>query len=76
MHNGVGLGSAYDATLERIRAQDGETVKPALATLIWICHSEGPLQVDELCHAVAVEIGSQNFDPDNTALLDTHLGRC
>ena len=76
MSNGVGLGGAYDATLERIKAQDGEKLKLAMATLMWVCHSERSLQADELCHALAVEIGSANFDPDNVPLMATLLGCC
>ena len=52
-------------TLERIKAQDEEKTKLAMATLTWVCHSERPLQVDELCHALAVDIGAPDFDPEN-----------
>ena len=76
MSNGVGLGGAYDATMERIKAQDGEKVKLAMATLMWVSHSDRPLQVDELCHALAVEVGSADFDPDNVPLIATLLGCC
>jgi len=76
MNNVVGLGGVYDATLERIMTQDGEKAKLAMATLMWVCHSERPLQVDELCHALAVEIGSADFNPENVALIATLLGCC
>ena len=76
MNSGVGLGGAYDETLERINGQDEEKVKLALATLMWVCHSERPLRVDELCHALAVEIGSADFDPDNVPPITTLLGCC
>ena len=46
--DGVGLGDAYGATLERIKAQDEEKAKLAVATLTWVCHAERPLQVNEL----------------------------
>src|SRR5437588_7812867 len=52
---GVGLGDAYGATLERIKAQGEEKSELAMTTLMWICYSERPLRVDELCHALAVE---------------------
>ena len=74
--SGAGLGDAYRATLERIRGQDEGKVKLAMATLMWACHSERPLQVDELCHALAVEVGSADFDPDNVPLMTTLLGCC
>ena len=76
MNSGVGLGGAYDATLARIKAQDREKARLALATLMWVCHSERALQVDELCHALAVEIGSADFDPGNVPLITTLLSYC
>jgi len=45
------LGGAYDATLERIKAQAGERFKLGMAALMWICYSERPLKSEELCHA-------------------------
>jgi len=54
--DGLGLGDAYETTLERIKAQEGEKANLAMTTLMWICHSERPLRVDELYHALAVEI--------------------
>jgi len=73
---GAGLGDAYGVTLERIKAQDEENTKLAMATLAWICHSERPLQVDELCHALAVEIGTTDFDPENIPSIVTLLHCC
>jgi len=74
--DGAGLGDAYGATLERIKAQDEEKVKLAMDSLTWVCHSERPLQVDELCHALAVEIGETDFDPENVPLIGTLLDCC
>ena len=74
--HGAGLGDAYDVTLERIKAQGDEGAKLAMATLTWVCHSERPLQVDELCHALAVEIGEPDFDPENIPSIDTLLHCC
>ena len=74
--DGAGLEDAYGVTLERIRAQDEEKTKLATATLTWVCHSERPLQVVELCHALAVEIGATDFDPENIPLIGTLLHCC
>jgi len=76
MGDGLGLGDAYETTLGRVRAQDGEKVKLAMTTLMWICHSERPLRVDELCHALAVEIGSTHFNSDNVPAAETLLACC
>ena len=74
--DGVGLGDAYGATLERIKAQDEERANLAVAALTWICYSERPLQVNELCHALAVEIGETDFDPENVPSIGTLLDCC
>jgi len=74
--DGLGLGGAYETTLGRIRAQEGEKSKLAMTTLMWICHSETPLRVDELCHALAVEIGSTHFNSDNIPATETLLACC
>ena len=74
--DGVGLGDAYGATLERIKAQDEERTILAMAALMWICYSERPLQVDELCQALAVEIGETDFDPENIPSIGTLLDYC
>jgi len=63
-------------TLERIKTQDEEKTKLAMATLTWVCHSERPLQVDELCHALAVEMGAMDFDPENIPSIGTLLHCC
>ena len=70
------LGDVYGATLERIKAQDEEKTKLAMATLTWVCHSERPLRVDELSHALAVEIGATDFDPENVPSIGTLLDCC
>ena len=74
--DGPGLGDAYETTLERIKAQEGEKAKLAMTALMWICHSERPLQINELCHALAVEIGSTHFNNDNVPGAETVLACC
>jgi len=73
MTDGLGLGDAYGATLGRIKAQGGEKARLGMATLMWISHAERPLKVDELCHALAVEIGSPGLDTDNVPSMSTLL---
>ena len=74
--SGAGLGDAYGVTLDRIMAQNEEKRELAMATLTWVCHSERPLQVDELCHALAVEIGATDFDAENVPPIGTLLDCC
>jgi len=73
MKDGAGLGDAYGVTLGRIQSQGEEKAKLAVTTLTWVCHSERPLKVDELCHALAVEIGAADFDSENIPSIDTLL---
>jgi len=76
MGDGLGLGDAYETTLGRIRAQEAEKGKLAVTTLMWVCHSERPLLVDELSHVLAVEIGSSQFNSDNISAVETVLACC
>ena len=74
--DGSGLGDAYGATLERIMTQDEERAKLAVAALTWVCHSEQPLQVDELCHALTMKTREMDFDPENVPSIGTLLDCC
>ena len=47
-----------------------------MAALMWISHSQRPLQVDELSHALAVEIGSADLDASNVPSIVTVLSCC
>ena len=76
MTDGLGLGDAYDATLGRIKGQGGEKARLGMDALMWISHSERPLKVDELCHALAVRVGSPNLDDDNVPSVGTLLACC
>ena len=69
--NGLGLEGAYPATLGRIKAQGGERTKVGMAVLMWISHSRQPLRVDEICHAVAIRMGSNDLDYDNIPEIST-----
>ena len=62
MIKGNGLRDAYSATLARIEAQKGSKARLAMDALMWLSHSGRPLNADELCHALGVEIGSRDLD--------------
>ena len=49
MRNGLELGDVYGATIERIKAQDGNKSRLGITALMWISHAERLLQADELC---------------------------
>ena len=73
---GLGLGDAYDATIERIKAQGGDKSRLGMAALMWISHAERPLKADELCDALAVELGSTDFNDNNAPSMSTLVGCC
>ena len=70
------LGDAYDKMLSRVKAQGEIKEKIGMAALMWVSHSERPLKVDELCHALAVKIGSADLDPENVPSIKTLSDCC
>jgi len=76
MSQGNGLDDAYTATLTRLRAQKGNKSALGLKVLMWVSYSERPLRAGELCHALGVEIGSADLDPENIPALRTLLAPC
>jgi len=76
MARGNGLSDAYTATLRRLRVQEGNKSVLGLKVLMWVLYSERPLLAEELCHALAVEIGSTDVDPNNVPTLRTLVSSC
>jgi len=76
MTKGDGLGDAYAATLSRIKAQHRSRSLLGVQVLMWVSHSERPLRVDELCHALGVEGGSTDLNTQNIPALEALLACC
>jgi len=76
MRNGLDLGDTYKAMLGRIKAQGEEKTRLGMAVLMWVSHSGRPLQVDEICHALAIRIGSSDLNGDDIPAISTLLGCC
>jgi len=76
MTQGNGLSEAYTKTLARIKAQKGYKLVLGLKALMWVLYSERPFQAEELCHALGVEIGSADLDPEDVPALRTVLASC
>ena len=74
MMNGLDLEDAYSATINRIREQSGNKSKIGMDLLMWISCSERSLRADELCHALAVEVGSMDHNANNVPSIRTLLG--
>jgi len=53
---GVDLDSVHDQTLQRIREQKGDQSRLGMEVGMWVSHSERSLRIDELCHALGVEM--------------------
>ena len=73
---GVGLDSVYAQTLQRIKEQKGDRSRLGMQVLMWVSHAERPLRIDELCHALAVDLQSTDLDPENIRPQDTVIGSC
>ena len=76
MTTGLGLGNAYGATLDRIKAQGSYLSRIGTTALMWICHSERQLGAEELCQALAVDIGSTDHNADDAPSIQTVLSCC
>ena len=76
MTDGSGWEYAYSSTIERIKAQDEGKSGLGLAALMWVSHAERPLRADELCHALAVNLGSKDFKAGNAPSISTLVGFC
>ena len=76
MTQGNGLSDAYTATLTRLKSQKGYKSALGMKVLMWVLYSERPLQAEELCHALGVEIGSADLDPENVPALRILLASC
>ena len=76
MTDGPGLEGVYGATIERIKVQGGDKSRLGLGALMWVSYAEQPLAAGELCHALAIELGSKNFNPDNVPSIATLVGCC
>ena len=73
---GNGLSDAYTTTLMRLKAQKGYKSVLGLRVLMWVLYSERSLGTQELCHAMGVEIGSVDLDPEDVPALRTLLSPC
>ena len=76
MTQGFDLKEFYGGTIERIKEQGGERARLGMAALMWISHSGRLLQLDELLHGLAVEIGSADLNAENIPSVETLLSCC
>ena len=74
--DGLRLEDIYGTTIERIMAQRGDKPRLGMGTLMWITYAERLLEVNELCHALGIELGSEDFNPDNIPSISTLVSCC
>ena len=73
---GVDLDSVYSQTLQQINEQKGDRRRLGMEVLMWVSHAKRPLRIDELCHALAVDVEATDIVPENIRPQDTVLGSC
>ena len=76
MTNVLRLEDVYGATIERIKAQGGDKSRLGMGALMWISYAEVPLDPDELCHALTIELDSTDFNADNIPSITTIVSCC
>ncbi|KAH7381270.1 ankyrin repeat domain-containing protein [Phaeosphaeria sp. MPI-PUGE-AT-0046c] len=70
------LERAYDEAIIRIDSQLPEDSTLAKNTLSWIFYARRPFTVNELCHALAVEIEDEELNVDNIPDIDDIVSVC
>ena len=73
---GVDPESVYSQTLQQIKEQKGDRRRLGMEVLMWVSHAKRPLRIDELCHALAVDVEATDLVPENILPQDTVLGSC
>lgn len=59
------LGQVFENTIQRIDKKPPNRRNAATQALMWVSHAGMPLQVDELCHALATKLDGTGFDHDD-----------
>jgi len=68
---GQDVGDVYTTTFERIKGQENARSRLGMDAIMWIAYSERPLQPDELCQALGVEVGSKDLKKDSAPTMQT-----
>ncbi|KAI0428933.1 ankyrin repeat-containing domain protein [Xylaria sp. FL1042] len=70
------LNQAYSGAMKRIESQVSDQVELAKQVLLWIACAKRPLTTPELQHALAVEVGKTEIDPDNFPQVEDMVSVC
>jgi ankyrin repeat protein len=71
-----GLESAYQGSLQRIGLESPERKSIAMTTLSWIYHSQRPLSIGELLHALAVDDTESLLNDEAVPPRNVIIGTC
>ncbi len=67
---------AYDEAMERIGGQVADSKELARQVLSWITLTQRPLTIEEIQHALAVEIGEPEIDEENIPEVEDIVSVC
>jgi len=67
---------AFGSAIERIEAQVADQRDLAKQVISWIVRAKRPISVEELQHALAVEPGEPELDPDNLPQIEDMVAVC
>ena len=70
------MGEIYDSAFERIASQHEDDFALARQVLSWACLSYEPLSIPQLQHAIAIETGVPEEDPDSLFPSDYLISVC
>ncbi|KAI0549032.1 ankyrin repeat-containing domain protein [Xylaria curta] len=70
------LYEAYRGAMSRIESQVSDQIDLAKQVLLWVACAKRPLTTLELQHALAVEVGKPNIDPDNFPQVEDMVSAC
>ena len=70
------LHKAYDDAITRIEGQLPDDRALAKSVLSWITYAQRPLTTEELCHALAVEVGKEELDLGNIPDVEDVVSVC
>lgn len=70
------LDRVFENTIARIKREPQNRQRVAMQTLMWIRFAFRPLHVDELRHALAIQLGDSEFDPDNLLPIRSIIESC
>ena len=70
------LSIAYDQAMQRIEAQKPGMRIIAQKALAWITYAKGPLPVDQLRYAIAIQRGHLQFDEEHLSDIDDIVSAC